>query len=278
MAKPRKAADDPRTLLRPSTNDWSVLRGPANQADAPRKASKATSGSKAPGRRPRTWDEYHQWMRDLDDVRCNSRIAFDRGRNWAALFDAVCAETRAVDGDTDTVQMPRWVADGLVDALTEGFRRFKSPRGRGRHARWLEAYRADAIDWHRFNQVLVLLLGSEYRDDRSRTQKRVDRIRRHRDGGSVDYSTPHPWAVGSAAGDLTAFEAASLVLATSGARGSAPAMRKSFDKVSKAVSRGEGWRFYRSWKVVLKGLGRSIENAPRRGRAPVTAPRQTGTS
>jgi hypothetical protein len=70
------------------------------------------------------------------------------------LVDAVRADTLE-RGDkirpTDTVPVPRWVTQGLIQYIRATARQFKT--GKGRHTRWVEKYHQDRIDFARYDLV-----------------------------------------------------------------------------------------------------------------------------
>lgn len=202
---------------------------------------------------PSSAAEYYDWLNAEEGPRLDRALAVKHG-NPAALYDA-CADA-LVESQGDAVTIPRWALESLFDLL-------RADMEGSRHSRSQRRHRSDLIDWHRFNQVVCLLIGSDYPDHRSKSQQRADRIKRFKQTGHVDTSTPHPWSANSVPGDLTAFEAASHILAGSAYSGRPATIEKSFNRVREALGRGEWWRYYPSRYVRYPRLHRtSLDSVP----------------
>ena len=253
--------------------------GEAIDDDSQSEGTEVMGGRTGRGRR-RFGDvhEFYEWLDSETAPRFDRKTCFEHG-NWAALLDTVnssLAESAQEKkpkrlAPTDPVSVPRWALEALKDQLlVPHLDVAKSATGKGRHARWKEQYRQDLVDWLRYHEVWIRHI-ARGEGDPPRPSRGVMREERRaflaseqgtRDG--VDLFFPHTWQAGQIHDDVDAFAAAATLKRKSAWGGSARAVRKSWERVTKALSRGESWRYYPSRWVRFKGHPRSTEqDSPR---------------
>jgi hypothetical protein len=222
-------------------------------------------------------DDFENWLDRMAAGRFSRRRAY-QGGNWAALYDAVqAAITRddPPDDETATVAIPAWAALAIVDDVLPAFlctvppRRKTDRRRGGRPPRWTSEWRRDHVDFKRFEEVWCRRIArrdhhqTAPKPKEARQERRAYQQHAERKGSSyvVDMFTPYPWNAGQSDDDWSVFEAVSRVYGeTKPYGGSARAMKKSWERVTAALERGESWRYYPSrWLRIHVGQTRSID-------------------
>lgn len=123
----------------------------------------ARSDPKGSGNRKRPARPYRrgEWLADIVQYsqECTPSRAWE-ARNLAGLIDGLMDASDADKRDrsyspilpNDSVEVPRWVVDGIVDYIKATAKAFKvAPTGR--HSKWVDRYRQDAIDFARYDAV-----------------------------------------------------------------------------------------------------------------------------
>jgi hypothetical protein len=168
-----------------------------------------------------------EWLGDVivHGRECTAVRAWTQSRNLAGLqdglVDAAAADERERIGSLqadETVPVPRWVVDGLLDYLKDTYRHFNVSPGPGRHARWVERYRQDAKDFTRFDSVY---------------------------SHHLNHGMTWPEAYSATAEDLK----------NTIARGPTSTMEQAYKRVMKALRAGQWGRYYRSRHIRIPGLG-----------------------
>jgi hypothetical protein len=94
------------------------------------------------------------------------RDAFEAG-NEAALREAACI---CLEGDGENVKVPRWILEALNERHATYMRKLARGADKGRHARWVQMFRQDQVDFARYDIVCEGLerkqeLGLRWTDD-----------------------------------------------------------------------------------------------------------------
>jgi hypothetical protein len=89
--------------------------------------------------------------------------------------------------------------------------------------------------------------------DRTERAQAIARARRCDLPYVVDTSTPYQWSDTADPEDWPVFKAVAKILERSVYKGSADAMKDSYERVTAALKRGEGWRYYPSKWVRFRG-------------------------
>lgn len=205
-----------------------------------------------PRRKFETMEQLYVWLDTIEHPAALEPIA--AAGNLTALVDAAVQSAVDHQGD-DQVPVPRWVLDQALAQVRPAFE--TGPTRRGRPAsRWdLKTWRRDQIDWERYCRVWMCRLGGRARwdpDTRTPSVKRADRIafvQEQRTRGSsylVNTDTAYPWTAGNMADDVDVFEAVSLISAGSLYAGAPRTIWGSYRRVTRALARGQSWRYYRS--------------------------------
>lgn len=217
--------------------------------------------------------EFYEWLDVVAKQRFDRRSCFTEG-NWAALCDAFLASSNKDANERDEVfphdevPVPRWALDALIDqALMPFLSNARTKRGKGRNARWMRQYFQGLVDWERFREVWFRRIARKWDDPEHPSPSEAARERRkyqkdQRDKGSpfvVDMWTPYPWQAGSDSDDWDVFEAVSKIFSESEYGGSPDTIRRSYERVTKALRSGEAWRYYPSKYVHFEGLTLTME-------------------
>lgn len=199
----------------------------------------------ARGRRFQSIEDFDAWLAEVAGSRLNRRRSFEGG-NWAAPYDAVA---QALDDHHDedsgaSVRVPRWALEALLDRWLEF-----APATKRRAKEW----QRDSIDWVRFRQVLYRRIArreGEPEHTRSTKAQRQERARYQTRAAAkdsrfrVDLWTPYPWEAGLGKDDLDVFEAVQKIFEGSAYAGSPGEMKKSWERVNAALTKGQAWRYY----------------------------------
>ncbi len=199
----------------------------------------------------RDWDAFEAAARARLD-----RLAAYRGGNLAALYDAFLLAVNGTPASSALVSLPDWVREGLkalgappsladprveltpadavlaADQVQAALR--TAVQGRGSHARWWRRYRADLIDWHRFEWVWMAHLPGD--PDRPTYGWNADNL-----GTGRAKHAP----------DLDAFQIVSDKIACTVAAGAPESIRDSYRRVTARTAAGQWWRYYPSHYVVV---------------------------
>lgn len=213
-------------------------------------------------------DDFEEWLHQITAPVRMSRQRCYAGGNRAALYDALASGLDAAldRPEQDAVPIPRWALEAI---LSDWVALLRVER------RWIASWRRDEIDWQRYRQVYYRSIGRREgspprpKPKAARVERRafeaVIRERRRKSpegfhGSGVDMWTPYPWHSKDNNVDPDVFEAVSrLFQEMAPYAGTRDEIKKSWERVTAALKKGESWRYYPSrW---LRHDPRQIETA-----------------
>jgi hypothetical protein len=214
-------------------------------------------------------DDFEEYLAQSTRDRFNRRHVFSSG-NYAALLDALMVAVEDVPEDAEPnapVTVPLWVADGLLDCLKRYVRTAKTKQKKGPNTQWVKRFRQDLIDWERYQQVWFRVIARRNDDADAPARAEARKWRRwfhdyQRKRGSeyvVATQTPYPWTAGKHRNDWSVFEAVAKTFPSGVYGGSATEMKKSYERVTRALRCGESWRYYPSKWIRFEGQIRTAE-------------------
>ena len=209
------------------------------------------------------YKDVDEFEKEFDEqTRVPRQQAWSKG-NWSALYDAVVQALEDLPGEggeTDApLQVPRWALRALVDeVLPEAMRKAnRRPEAEGRPALWTTAWKRDQIDAYRYRQVMYRKIARrEHGPPRPTPRDAAKQRVAHHDLeasrqsllSGVDMFTPYPWTLNrdSEPDDMNVYEAVAKLLEGTIYEATPSSVKHSYERVTKALKNGEGWRYYPS--------------------------------